>query len=277
MSRTSMRYAALLLGVAVALSVAPGRVRAQSPGQAPAQGQAGLRVAHMSPGAPPQVDVFVDGQRAAGPVAYQSVSNLQNVPPGSHEIKVTAAGQNDPAVLTTRRDMQANRTYTIVVTGGPGDIQPVALEDDLTPAPDGRGRLRFVNAVPNTRVNVIADNGETWFQSVDYRNVTDFRDVPAGTYTLRVRDANTNLDLTTIPNVAVPSRGSAAAFATGAAQFGGAPVQQAPPAMARAGAGGLSEPTDLPTSALLGGLAVVAVLVVSAAAIRAASRRSSRA
>ena len=263
MQRAFWRVAALACGLVVLTGVAAGMAQAQ----APTQGQAGLRVANMAPGAPAQVDVHVDGQRVMGPVAYQTVSTLQNVPPGAHEIRITPAGQSDPTVLSTRQDMAANRTYTVVVTGGPGDLRPVVVEDDLTPAPDGRGRLRFVNAVPNTRVNVVTDAGETLFPNVDYRAITDFREVPAGTYTLRVRDANTNTELTTVPNVVVPSRGSAAAFATGTAQFGGAPVQQAPAGMGRTGTGGLVlADAQLSMPAALGVLAATVVLLAGAGA-----------
>ena len=281
MKRAWSHFALVLVGLVVVSSTTGAIARAQAPNQAPAQGQAGLRVAHMAPGAPPQVDVYVDGQRVAGPVAYQAASGLQNVAPGSHEVKVTAAGQTDPAALTVRQDMAANKTYTVVVTGGPGDLQPVMLEDDLTPAPDGRGRLRFVNAIPNTRVNVVTDSGDTLFQNVDYRATTDFREVPAGNYTLRVRDANTNTELTTISNVSVPSRGSAAAFATGTAQFGGAPVQQQPPtpqpapsAGPRTGTGGGLATDEAAMPVLLGGLATaVALVVLSTGAIRQSARR----
>ena len=270
MTRARWRIAALAGGAAVLLALAGGVAGAQ----APAQGQAGLRVAHMAPGAPPQVDVFVDGQRVAGPVPYQQVSQLQNVAPGSHEVKVTAAGQTDPAVLTARITMEANKTYSVVATGGPGDVQPVQLEDDLTPAPDGRGRLRFVNAVPNTRVNVVSNTGETLFQNVDYRATTDFREVPAGTYTLSVRDAATGAELTTVPNVQVPSRGSAAAFATGSAQFGGAPAAQAPAAMPRTGTGGpLQADSAVGAMTVAAALAAVVSLLLAGAPLRAGARR----
>lgn len=272
MRGTAWRFGAIVGAVALLMTAPVGRLNAQ----APQSGQAGLRVAHMAPGAPQQVDVWVDGQRVAGPVTYQQVSTLQNLPPGEHEVKVTAAGQAqaDPAGVTERRNMEANKTYTIVVTGGPNDLRSVVLEDDLTPAPEGRGRLRFVNAVPNTRVNVTSQTGERLWENVDYRQTTDFKEVAAGNYTLQVTDVNTGTQLTTVQNVAVPSRGSAAAFATGSAQFGGAPVQQAPAeAMPRTGVGGPTAESAPSTVILAAGLALVLLAFAgSAVAIRGRTR-----
>ena len=89
-----------------------------------------------------------------------------------------------------------------------------------------------------------------------------------------MRDTNTNTELTTVQNVVVPSRGSAAAFATGSAQFGGAPVAQAPAAMPRTGTGGLLQAdTAFNVTAAAAALLAAASLLLAGAPLRAAARR----
>jgi len=236
----------------------------------------------MAPGAPGPVDVFVDGQKVFSNITLQTVSELQSLAPGQKQVKVTVAGQTDPAVTQADVTVVADQTAETIITGAPGDVRLQVAMDDLRQSPEGRGLLRFVNTVPNVgRVDVFDQNGGQLFDNVDFRQVTDFRDVPAGTYTLSVRLDNTNNTILTIPNVTVPSRGTASAFTTG--QAAGVPVQQqpgAPPAAQQPGAlpvtgtGGLLT-TDTPLSASLLLALMFSVLVGGTTLLMVARRRES--
>ena len=255
-----------------AVALAPGLAQAQQPSGRPQQGQAGLRIAHMAPGAPGPVDVFVDGQKVLSNVAYQQTSDLQSVAPGQRQIKVTAAGQTDPAVVQTNVNLEADKTTTIVAYGKQGEVKGLTTVDDLSATPEGSGRLNFVHTIPDVgRVDVYDQNNQRLFENVDYGTATDFKQAPAGAYQLKINPQGSTSTILTIANVNVPSRGSASAFSTGRGDIAGVPVQQQPgapqPQLPQTGAG-VSAPAANTTSLMALALLAVAVTVTGAGVVR---------
>jgi Domain of unknown function (DUF4397) len=184
-------------------------------------GVAQVRVAHLSPDAPP-VDVRVNGSVAVSGAAYMDVTNYLPVPAGSVQIQVTPAGAATPVVIEATVPLGAGTFYTIAATGllAAGDLQPIVLIDNQ--ATTGQARVRFVHASPDApAVDVaLADGGPVLFGGVPFRGAADYIGVDGGTYDLEVRVAGTSAVALPLPGFGVNGGTNYTVFAIGQAGNG---------------------------------------------------------
>ena len=101
-----------------------------------------VRFVHASPDAPP-VDIAVAG----GPgvfsnVAFKGVGDYVDVPKGSYDLEVRAAGSPDAVLTVPGVELQGGTTYTVFATGllSDGTLAPVVSVDAVSPATSRRAR-----------------------------------------------------------------------------------------------------------------------------------------
>jgi hypothetical protein len=179
-------------------------------GPAPAE----LRVAHLSPDAPP-VDVWLDGAVVLSGVPFQAVSGHLPVGAGEHRVQVTPAGATEPVVIDATVDLASGVSYTVAATGllGSGDLQPLVLVDERSSGPGSR--VRFVHASPDAPgVDVALTGGAVLFPNVSFRESDGYLSVDPGVYDLEVRLAGTSTVALPLPGTTLPA-GSVTVFAIG--------------------------------------------------------------
>jgi hypothetical protein len=167
---------------------------------AAAQGEAYVRVVHASPDAP-NVDVWVDGERALSDVPFTAVSDYLALPAGDYNVQVTATGSTDP-VIEADLTLEAGTSYTVAAIGALADISATVLTDDRAPA-DGQAKLRVFHASPAApaSVDVAVTDGPVLVEGLAYPEATGYLTVDPGTYPLEIRaageaDAALTLDAT---------------------------------------------------------------------------------
>ncbi|RBI64415.1 hypothetical protein DMJ13_08015 [halophilic archaeon] len=162
-----------------------------------ADGDAMVRVAHMSPDAPP-VDVLVDGETAVENLSFGNVTEYTAVPAGERNVTIQAAGDPSTVVFSGNVTFEADTNYTVAATGeisenATTEFAPVVLEDNFT-VPEENASVRLFHASPDAPpVDVtVEETNATLFDNVSFQNATDYVEVPAGNYTLEVRPATAN-------------------------------------------------------------------------------------
>lgn len=202
MSRMVRRFAPLF---ALALAVMAFLPLATPVGAAEAM----VRVVHASPDAP-AVDVYVDGQRAISNLRFTEGTNYTMLPEGQHQVQVFAAGTGPggTAVINAPVTLQGGRAYTIVAANVVARIEPLVIEDNLTPPVAGKAHLRVIHAAPDApAVDVAVKGGPVPFTNASFKAATPFTPVDAGTYTFEVRPTGTtNAVLTTDPTALAAGR-----------------------------------------------------------------------
>ena len=188
-----------------------------------------LRVVHASPDAP-NVDVLVDNASVLTNVPYKTASSYLAVASGSRNLKVRAAG-GTTTVIDQNATLASGTFYTVLATGRVASIAPVMLTDDQTAPASGNVRLRLVHGSPtagNVDIYVTAPTADIatatpTITSVAFRAVSNYLEVPAGTYRVRITPAGTKTVAIDANNVALTAGQVRTAVAVDA-PGGGAPL-----------------------------------------------------
>jgi len=188
-----------------------------------------LRVVHASPDAP-NVDVFVDNTAALTNVAYEAASAYLEVPSGSRNLQVRATGTTT-VVIDQTATLDAGKAYTVIATGPVASIEPLVLTDDQTSPAAGNVRVRLVHASPTagnvdiyvTSTTADITNATPTLTNVAFRAASNYLEVPAGTYRVRVTPAGSKAVAIDVNNVALTAGQVRTAIAVDA-PGGGAPL-----------------------------------------------------
>ena len=161
------------------------------------QGEARVRVVHASPDAP-DVDVLVDDAEVLGDVPYLTFSDYLDVPAGNRNLKVNAAG-TDISVIDADVDLADGTDYTVIASGLAASIEPIVLEDDNSTPGSGLARVRAIHGAPGasgvdiyvTPPGADLQNSVPALTNVQFGDVADYLEVPAGDYQVRATLAGT--------------------------------------------------------------------------------------
>ncbi len=159
--------------------------------------QARVRVVHASPDAP-DVDVLLDDAVVLSDVPYLASSDYLEVPSGSRNVKVNAAG-TATTVIDADVTLADGVDYTVIAAGLLAAIEPLVLTDDNTAPGSGNVRVRAVHGAPTAGVvdiYVTAPGTDLNAEvpaliGVDFGDVADYIEAPAGTYQVRVTPTGT--------------------------------------------------------------------------------------
>jgi hypothetical protein len=180
--------------VAVIAVVLPGLALTTLP--AAAAGPVGyVRLAHLSPDTP-NVDVYLSsvGGVAAPQVfpgiGYGVVSRYLSVPTGTYAVAMRTAGApaTDPPVLTTDVTVAEGRAYLVAGVGKHADLGLKVIEDDLSPPPSGKAKVRVVQAsLRASSLDLSIAGGTQLAGGVPFATTTGYLAVAPGGWTLRAQ------------------------------------------------------------------------------------------
>lgn len=161
------------------------------------EGEARIRVVHASPDAP-DVDVLLDEAEVLSDVPYLAASDYLEAPAGQRNLKVNAAGTST-TVIDADVDLADGSEYTVIASGAVASIAPIVLVDDNAAPDAGNARVRAIHGAPGApAVDVyVTAPGEDLTQvtpvltGVEFGDVADYLEVPAGDYQVRVAPAGT--------------------------------------------------------------------------------------
>jgi Domain of unknown function (DUF4397) len=163
------------------------------------EGEARVRVVHASPDAP-NVDVLLDDDEVLSDVPYLEASDYLEASAGEHNVKVNAAG-TATTVIETDVTLAEGADYTVIAAGLAAEITPIVLLDDNSTPAAGNARVRAIHGAPGAPavdVYVTAPGADIEtalpvLTGVEFGDVADYLEVPAGDYQVRVTPAGTKV------------------------------------------------------------------------------------
>jgi hypothetical protein len=161
------------------------------------EGEARVRVVHASPDAP-DVDVLLDDAEVLSDVPYLVASDYLETTDGEHNLKVNGAGTTT-TVIDADVTLTDGSDYTVIASGLVAEIEPIVLEDDNTAPASGSVRVRAIHGAPSAPavdVYVTAPGADLAtatpaLTGVEFGDFSDYLEVPAGDYQVRVTPAGT--------------------------------------------------------------------------------------
>jgi hypothetical protein len=161
------------------------------------EGESRVRVVHASPDAP-DVDVLVDDAEVLGDVPYLAASDYLEVPPGQRNLKVNAAG-TATTVIDADVTLTDGTDYTVIAAGPVSGIAPIVLQDDNSAPAAGNVKVRAIHGAPSAPavdIYITAPGADIQAETpaltgVEFGDVADYIEAPAGDYQVRVTPTGT--------------------------------------------------------------------------------------
>jgi hypothetical protein len=161
------------------------------------EGESRVRVVHASPDAP-DVDVLVDDAEVLGDVPYLAASDYLEVPPGQRNLKVNAAG-TATTVIDADVTLTDGADYTVIAAGPVSGIAPIVLQDDNSAPAAGNVKVRAIHGAPSAPavdIYITAPGADIQAETpaltgVEFGDVADYIEAPAGDYQVRVTPTGT--------------------------------------------------------------------------------------
>ena len=176
---------------------------------------ANVLVTHASPDAP-GVDFLLDGIVVnSAPLTYPNNTGYLVVPAGTRNVKVNASGTTT-TVIDANLNLRPNANYSVFAVNFLSSIEPLVLEDDLTPPASGKAHVRFLHASPDApTVDITLTDGTVVFDDYAFKQASPFTPLDAGTYDLQVRTADGSQVVLDLPGIALESGKIYTVFARG--------------------------------------------------------------
>jgi uncharacterized protein DUF4397 len=161
--------------------------------------QSRVRVVHASPDAP-NVDVLLDNSKVLSDVPYLTSSAYLETSAGDHNLKVNAAGTSTTAI-DADVTLADGTDYTVIASDLVAQITPIVLQDDNSAPAAGNARVRAIHGAPSAPavdIYVTAPGADLTtatpvLTGVEFGDVANYLEVPAGEYQVRVTPAGTKL------------------------------------------------------------------------------------
>ncbi len=133
--------------------------------------------------------IYINNQLVVNSLDNAEVSQYGRVSSGLQTI--TVSGQNGYVFLQKQITVPLNATITVAIINTESGLDLMVVTDMDCTGGAGTGCFRVCNlSVTNRSVDISLNGGAVMFRNVNYREVTGFRFLPAGYYTVSVANSS---------------------------------------------------------------------------------------
>lgn len=140
-----------------------------------------VRVLHAVPNGE-VVDVYINDTLFFSDLVFRQFSPYIYVPEGSYQISVYPANTRENPLVSRNIDVEKDKLITIAIAGNAGTLRLLDIEEEFETPSKGKSETRVVNLVPNSPDINIIYNDSALFESIDFRDVTDYKEILPGIY-----------------------------------------------------------------------------------------------
>ncbi len=144
-----------------------------------------VRVLHAAPNAD-AVDIYINDTLFFKELSFTEFSPYVYVPEGNYRMSVYPVNTTENPILSKYIEIDDDELLTIAIIGDNNNLDFLFIEEDTESTYGQNSKLRVVNLVPNSpRVNIL-EGENVLFPNVGYKDITEYKIVSPGTYTLNV-------------------------------------------------------------------------------------------
>mgnify|MGYP001578397213 CR=1 FL=1 len=160
-----------------------------------------FRILHASPKSP-AVDVYINDMLKFKNLTYGAFTDYIEVMTGNYTVKLYDTGTKTTPVLNKNIFVPPEKIYTVAVIGLLPNIELLPVPEPKVINPSNNAYIKFAHLSPNLgAVDVALADGKILFKNINYKQFTDYIEVPVGTYTLEVRPTGTKTIALYVPNI----------------------------------------------------------------------------
>ena len=140
------------------------------------------------------IDLYVDGQAFKTQIPFALASDYTTIPAGTHDIIITPSGSaTSAAIINQKLTFNEGIPYTLAAVGSQvSDASFVLTQDDNRIPANGLVKTRVYDFCPDAGPVSIATQGQTFVNNLNYKQVSPYLTVPAGSYTFHASNAQGN-------------------------------------------------------------------------------------
>ena len=161
------------------------------------------------------VNQFLGSTPVATNVGYPAASVYNEVPPGTQTVNFEATATPGATIASVVGTLGASSDQSVFVTGLPGALQAIVLNDLNIPPISGNVRVRFVNATTGVGPVTIQVDATPQVSGLAAPDASPYVNLGAATVTLTFLDATSGLPLLTVPNVVLTANQTSTVYLTG--------------------------------------------------------------
>jgi len=145
---------------------------------------ANVRLVNTSTDAGPSKLYLNDVLRTQNAVTYGTASGYSQTYIANNTIAVQSASGS--VLASTTANLDADGNYTYFLAGTSGNYAILTANDNTTAPSAGKAKVRFVQAASGLASANLLGNGVSVFASQNFKAVTDYSEVTAGTFVFTV-------------------------------------------------------------------------------------------
>lgn len=146
-----------------------------------------IRFLHAVPRGKP-VDIYFNNSLFFNRILFTQFTPYIYVPEGTYEVTIFETGTRENPILRENLEVQRDRMSTLAMTGYEDDLELLLINEAKEESENSDlSKVRIVHLSPNLPKLNIYLNDKLVFPDVDFREVTDYVEVPAyDIYTLDI-------------------------------------------------------------------------------------------
>ncbi len=139
-------------------------------------------------------DAYFDGQKITmNPLGYATLLTNLVVSAGTKEVLFKRSADSSLLARVSGIELAPQAVHTIYLTGTAGSGSIVVTNDDYTPAPEGKAKIRAIHLSPNmTPANFYIADGTTIAEALPFKSYTQYALVDTGAFIFQVRVPQTH-------------------------------------------------------------------------------------
>lgn len=175
-----------------------------------------MRILNASPILNTSVDVYLNTVLIASDIVYGEFTPYIPLAEGTYNVSIFPNGKKTGALETETLSIKVRSIYTLVFSGQSSNFSIDVLPEPKVSIPQGKAMIRFSHLSPDApAVNLTLSNGDVLFPDVEYEDLTNYREISPGTYTLQLRRPGSNQVVLTVPNALFKARRYYTIYAVG--------------------------------------------------------------
>jgi hypothetical protein len=158
----------------------------------------------------PGVDISVDQRQInTGTFDYADYSGYLNFRTGDRTIKFTTPNAAN-ALAEADLEVTAQKAYSVFLINKLSDVETLVIEDSTGAPGSGKAMIRFIQLSPDApalNVEYATTSATPWVTNVAFKEASDFMEVDADTYSIKVANASTGESLLDADDVEIQAGG----------------------------------------------------------------------